>query len=314
MDQHRVITQDRFGGPEVLRSASAPIPAPLPTEIRVRVFAAGVNPADAKTRAGAGVAKVLGPPPFVLGWDVAGTVDAVGRGVTRFAVGDRVLGMPWFPRQAGAYAEYVTAPSRQFAGLPDTVGDIEAGALPLAGLTAWQALVETAAVAAGQRVLVRAGGGGVGHLAVQIAKARGAYVIATAARAKHAMLTDLGADEVYDHHEVEISEVVGDLDVALELFGGESVARVVAAMRPGGIIVALAGDPPVEQASRAGVRAVKMLAEPDGAALGELAALAAAGHLRVEVSETFELEDAATAHRAIEGGHTRGKIVLVQPG
>src|ERR687894_911628 len=136
----RVITQLSTGGPEVLELGQAEIPEPLPTEIRVRVGAAGVNPVDWKTRAGAGMAQVIGPPPFTVGWDVAGTVDAVGRGVTRFAVGDAVFGMPWFPRQAAGYAEFVTAPSRQFAHRPAGLSEVEAGALPLAGLTAWQSL------------------------------------------------------------------------------------------------------------------------------------------------------------------------------
>src|SRR5919108_3542226 len=150
----RVITQLATGGPEVLELGEAEIPQPLPTEIRVRVGAAGVNPVDWKTRAGGGVAAVLGPPPFTVGWDVAGTVDAVGPGVTRFAVGDAVFGMPWFPRQAGAYSEFVAAPSRHFARIPEGMSFEEAAALPLAGLTAWQALVNTANVQAGQTVLV----------------------------------------------------------------------------------------------------------------------------------------------------------------
>jgi NADPH:quinone reductase-like Zn-dependent oxidoreductase len=200
MEHMRVITQDEFGPPSVLHEGEAPVPEPLPTEIRVRVQAAGINPVDWKTRAGEGMAGVLGVPPLVLGWDVAGVVDRVGFGVTRFAPGDEVYGMPWFPRRAGAYAEFVTAPSRHFAHRPRSIGTVESGALPLAALTAWQALVDTAAVAPGQRVLVYNAGGGVGHLAVQIAKAHEAEVIGTATPAKHAVLTRLGADELVDHH------------------------------------------------------------------------------------------------------------------
>ncbi|MDT7575711.1 MAG: hypothetical protein QOH17_2044, partial [Pseudonocardiales bacterium] len=187
----RIVTQRSVGGPEVLELGRAPVPEPLPTEIRVRVAAAGVNPVDWKTRAGAGMAAVFGPPPFTVGWDVAGTVDAVGTGVTRFAVGDTVFGMPWFPRPAKAYAEFVTAPSRHFAHRPAGLSEVEAAGLPLAGLTAWQCLVDIADVRPGQRVLVHAAAGGVGHLGVQIAKARGAYVIGTASRSKHDLLHDL---------------------------------------------------------------------------------------------------------------------------
>ncbi|HXV92701.1 MAG TPA: NADP-dependent oxidoreductase, partial [Pseudonocardia sp.] len=204
----RVITQLSTGGPEVLEPGEAPVPEPLPTEVRVRVEAAGVNPVDWKTRAGAGMARVIGPPPFTIGWDVAGVVDAVGPGVTRFEVGDEVYGMPWFPRQAGAYAEYMTAPSRHFALRPPGLSAVEAAAMPLAGLTAWQSLVDVAAVRPGQRVLVHAAAGGVGHLAVQIAKARGAQVIGTASAAKHALLAELGVDQPVDYRSERFEDVV----------------------------------------------------------------------------------------------------------
>jgi NADPH:quinone reductase-like Zn-dependent oxidoreductase len=169
----RAIVQSSFGDPSVLELAEVQRPEPAGTEVLVRVLAAGVNPVDWKTRGGRGP---LREPPFTVGWDIAGEVVALGQGVTRFAVGDRVFGMPRFPREAGGYAEYVTAPSRQLARTPDGLSDVEAGALPLAALTAWQALVDTAAVKPGDRVLVQAAAGGVGHLAVQIAKSRGAYV------------------------------------------------------------------------------------------------------------------------------------------
>src|ERR1700754_3211933 len=195
----RVIMQRTTGGPEVLELGEAEIPRPLPTEVRVRVAAAGVNPVDWKTRSGAGMAAVLGPPPFTVGWDVAGTVDAVGPGVTRFAGGGAVFGMPWIPRQGAASAEFATAPSRHFAPRPAGLSEVAAAGLPLAGLTAWQCLVDVAAVQPGQRVLVHAAAGGVGHLAVQIAKARGAYVIGTARAEKHSFLRSLGTDEAIDY-------------------------------------------------------------------------------------------------------------------
>src|SRR5689334_955208 len=203
----RAIVQHAFGGPEVLELDERPIPDPIATEVRVRVQAAGVNPVDWKTRAGLGAGAGWGLP-LCLGWDVAGVVDAVGPGVTRFAVGDPVFGMPWFPRPAGAYAEFVTAPSRHFARRPEGLGVVEAGGLALAGLTAWQCLVDVARVQPGQRVLVHAGAGGVGHLAVQIAKARGAHVIATASAAKHDLLAELGVDEAVDYRGQRFEEVV----------------------------------------------------------------------------------------------------------
>ena len=203
----RSITQATLGGPDVLEVAEVPRPEPFPTEVLVRVAAAGVNPVDWKVRTRGGF---LGEPPFTVGWDVAGVVEALGGGVTRFAVGDRVFGMPRFPREAAAYAEYVTSPSRQLARTPDGMSDVEAGGLPLAGLTAWQALVETADVQPGQRVLILAAAGGVGHLAVQIAKARGAHVIGTASAGKHAFLREIGADETIDYTSEDVAARVGD--------------------------------------------------------------------------------------------------------
>ncbi|MBE1607616.1 hypothetical protein HEB94_004464 [Actinopolymorpha pittospori] len=152
----RAISQDEFGSPEVLRPVEVPRPSPLPTEVLVQVHSAGVNPVDLKTRSGAGMAAVLGDPPFILGWDVAGVVVERGFGVHTLRVGDEVFGMPWFPRQAGAYAEYVTAPSRQFVRRPTRLDQDQAAAVPLAALTAWQALVDTAGVQGGQRVLIQA--------------------------------------------------------------------------------------------------------------------------------------------------------------
>jgi NADPH:quinone reductase-like Zn-dependent oxidoreductase len=309
----RAVTQKVVGGPEVLQVAPAPVPEPLPTEIRVRVAAAGVNPVDWKTRAGSGMAPVLGGPPFTVGWDVAGTVDAVGPGVTRFAVGDTVFGMPWFPRQAAAYAEFVTAPSRHFAHRPSRLDAVHAAALPLAGLTAWQCLVDIAAVQPGQRVLVHAAAGGVGHLAVQIAKSRGAYVIGTASSGKHDLLHDLGIDEAIDYRREAFEQVVEPVDVVYDLLGGEVAVRSLDVLRPDGLMITLPSGSAADAVAAArerGLRATGMLVEPDGDALDDLARLVDQRHLRVIVAETFPLERAAHAHRAGELGRTTGKLVL----
>ncbi|HVL86028.1 MAG TPA: NADP-dependent oxidoreductase [Pseudonocardia sp.] len=309
----RVITQLSTGGPEVLEVGEAPVPEPLPTEIRVRVAAAGVNPVDWKTRSGAGMARVLGPPPFTVGWDVAGVVDAVGPGVTRFDVGDEVFGMPWFPRQAGAYAEYVTAPSRHFALRPSGLSAVEAGALPLAGLTAWQCLVDIADVRPGQRVLVHAAAGGVGHLAVQIAKARGAHVVGTASAGKHELLASLGVDEAVDYRTQAFEEVVEPVDVVYDLIGGEVALRSLDVLRSDGVMICLpsaAAADAMAAAAERGLHATGMLVEPDGDGLADLAALVDEGRLRVLVAETFPLERAADAHRRGEQGRTTGKLVL----
>ncbi|WP_028938768.1 NADP-dependent oxidoreductase [Pseudonocardia spinosispora] len=309
----RAVVLDRFGEPDVLSVGQRPMPRPLPTEIRVKVAAAGVNPIDCKTRAGQGMSPFLGDLPAVLGWDVAGVVDAVGVGVSRFAVGDPVFGMPWFPRQAGGYAEYVTAPSRQFAARPPALNDIQAAALPLAGLTAWQALVDVAKVTEGQRVLIHAAAGGVGHLAVQIAKSLGAYVIGTASAAKHRLLGDLGLDEAVNYQGTRFEQVLDPVDVVLDLIGGDVAVRSLDLLRPDGLLVCLpskAAADAITAAEERGLRATGMIVEPDGHALDKLADLATDGALRVLVAETFGLDRAADAHRLSEGGRTTGKIVL----
>jgi NADPH:quinone reductase-like Zn-dependent oxidoreductase len=304
----RAIRQHSLGGPDVLELVDVPRPEAGPTEVLVRVTAAGVNPVDWKVRARGGF---LGEPPFTVGWDVAGVVEELGRGVTRFAPGDRVFGMPWFPRQAAAYAEYVTAPSRQLARTPEGVGDVDAAALPLAGLTAWQALAETAAVGPKTRVLILAAAGGVGHLAVQIAKARGAYVIGTARADKHAFLTSLGVDEAVDYTTGPLAGRLAAVDVVFDLVGGEAAADAVATLRDGGTFVTVTGaaDEVREQAGGR-VRLESVLVEPDRLGLEALAELVTEGLLRPHVSATFPLADAARAHEAIETGRTQGKLVL----
>ena len=306
----QIIRQQILGGPEVLELAEVARPEPAPTEVLVRVAAAGVNPVDWKVRTRGGL---LGQPPFTVGWDVGGVVEEVGFGVTRFAPGDRVFGMPRFPREAAAYAEYVTSPSRQLARTPERLSDVEAGALPLAGLTAWQTLVETADVQPGQRVLILAAAGGVGHLAVQIAKARGAYVIGTARTEKHAFLTELGADETVDYTSEAVEERVRDVDVVLDLVGGEESTRTLQTLRDGGVYLAVpsgAGIDLLREHAGDRVRVTSILVEPDRAGLEALAELVARRELRVRVSQTFPLEDAARAHELGETGRTQGKLVL----
>jgi len=306
----RAIRQRVLGGPEVLELVKVPRPEPGPTEVLVRVAAAGVNPVDWKTRERGGF---LGEPPFTVGWDVAGAVEALGRGVTRFATGDRVFGMPRFPREAAAYAEYVTSPSRQLARIPERLADVEAAALPLAGLTAWQALVETADVRPGQRVLILAAAGGVGHLAVQIAKARGAYVIGTARAEKHSFLAELGADETIDYTSEAVEERVRAVDVVLDLVGGESSHDALPTLRGGGIFIVVpssAGLEPLRELAAGRVRVTGILVEPDRVGMEAIAGLVATGALRAHVSHTFPLDEAARAHELGETGRTQGKLVL----
>lgn len=306
----RVIRVDAVGGPDALVPAEADIPVPRRGEIRVRVTAAGVNPVDAEVRAG--VWPILGQPPFVVGWDVAGTVDALGPGVVGLAIGDRVFGMPHFPAEAAAYGEYVTAPAGQFAPTPDDLDDVHAAAIPLAGLTAWQALVTVADVGPGQRVLIHGAGGGVGHLAIQIAKARGAHVITTASPAKAEFARSLGADEVIDYTSENFETVIEPVDVALDSLGGDVTARTISIVRTGGVLLSLTevADGSEDAARAKGIRFEGIDVVPDRDALLALAGLAASGDLVPHVGAQYALEDAAEAHRRLAEG-VIGTIVLV---
>ncbi|MFD3748508.1 NADP-dependent oxidoreductase [Nocardia sp. NPDC058633] len=305
----RAIGQDTFGGPEVLRVIEVDKPTAGPAEVLIRVHAAGVNPTDSWHRSSGGLFGAITP----LGWDVSGVVEAVGVGVTRFAPGDEVFGMPRLPRAAGTYAEYVTSPARHLAHKPANLTHVEAAALSLVALTAWQALVDTADVQPGQRVLIHAAAGGVGHVAVQIAKARGAYVIATARADNHDFVRDLGADEVIDYTTTDFVEAARDIDVVVDTVGGEYGPRSLRTLRPGGIVVSLASPAEaalVEVARPLGLRAGFMIVEADSAGMSAVADLAEAGALRVEVDTVLPLELASKAHEISDNQRTRGKIVL----
>lgn len=303
----RAVAARRWGGPEVLELIEIDRPEPIATEILVRVHAAGVNPTDWKSRrTGAGY---WGDPP-ILGYDVSGVVEAVGFGVTLFRPGDEVFGMPWFPRQAGAYAEYVTAPARQFARKPAALDHVQAAGLPLVALTAWQSLADTAGVQPGQRVLIHAAAGGVGHVAVQIAKALGAYVIGTASAAKHDLVRSLGADEVIDYRTVDFATDLAPVDVVLDTIGGDYGPRSLQVLRPGGCLVSLTDAGPIDEAAAQGIRAGFTLVEPDSAGLRSVVELVETGRLRVTVDTVLPLEQAAKAHELSESGRATGKIVL----
>lgn len=307
----RAVQVERFGPPEVMRVVELPRPVPGAGEVLVRMEAAGVNPVDWKVRSGASGDR-FGTPPYVPGWDLAGMVEATGPGVSALAPGDQVFGMPRFPQLAGCYAEYVAAPAEQLARKPAELDWPAAGGLPLAGLTALQVL-DLAGVTRGQRVLVHAAAGGVGHLAVQLAKARGAWVAGTARADKHEFLRGLGADEAIDYTATQFEEAVKDLDVVIDPIGGDTSLRSLRALRPGGVLLLLVGRGSEELAAaarQAGVRVERHLVHPDGPGLARLADLAQQGKLRVEVEQVFPLEQAAKAHELGERGRTSGKLVL----
>ncbi|MEV5718460.1 NADP-dependent oxidoreductase [Amycolatopsis mediterranei] len=305
----RTITQHTFGGPEVLSIVDAPKPRPLPTEVLVRVKAIGLNPLEPRLRAGE--FPLLGPPPFVLGWDISGVVEAAQ--TWRFRPGDEVFGMPMFPRAAGAYAEFAAAPALHLARKPASLSHVEAAALPVAGLTAWQGLVDLGGVTAGDRVLIHGGGGGVGHIAIQLAKAFGAHVITTAGGSKREFVAGLGADEVVDYTQADFTEVVGDIDLVLDTIGGDTALRSLDVLRPGGHLVTAVAEEDTELIAKfeaAGRRFSGVGVDPDPVALQGLVDLVDEGKLRVHVQETFPFERIADAHRLIERGHLQGKVVL----
>jgi NADPH:quinone reductase-like Zn-dependent oxidoreductase len=298
---------DRFGGPEVFRLADVPVPEPAPGEVLVRTLAAGVNAIDWISRAGHGVA--VSAFPAVLGWDICGVVAGRGSGVTALGDGGLVFGMPRFPALAGAYAEYVVAPADQLARVPDGVAVQVAAGAPMAGLTAWQSLFVHGALQRGQRVLVHGAAGGVGHIAVQLARWAGADVTATASGASHGFVLGLGADRVVDYAQVDR---LGELDLVIDPRGGSDFARLLGTLRPGGTIVTLKGEAAGQRAlaESAGRRAAFTYVGPDGVGLARIAELLASGDLTTTIQQVFGLDDVGQAHRVGEGGHVRGRLVL----
>lgn len=306
----QALSQDVLGGPEVLQLTEQPRPKPGPSEVLVRVRATGLNPTDWVHRR---ISGFLGDGPKVLGWDVSGVVEEVGVGVTIHKPGDEVFGMLPYPHGHGAAAEFVVSPARHLVPKPAGVDHVTAAAVPLAALTAWQALVDVARVRPGQRVLIHAAAGGVGHLAVQIAKARGAYVIGTASAKNHELVKSLGADEVIDYTREDFSTVARDIDAVLDTMGGDHVPRSLQTLRPGGVVVSLVLGRTTDHSAEAeavGARHEMMLVEGDQAGMQAVAELLEAGTIRPVIAATFSLEEARRAHELGDTGHVAGKIVL----
>lgn len=307
----------RHGGPRVLEVVEQPLPEPASTEVLVRVAYAGVHPVDVKTRRGAGVARWVGPPPFVLGWDLAGTVASVGYGVTRFAPGDRVYGLIRFPRQAGTYAELTTAPSRQLATVPSGLDLSVAAAVPLATLTAWQSLAEDQVLRPADRVLVHGAGGAVGHAVLDLATMLGATTVATVRHPRGPEVPS-SATAVLSDRADWVDEVIarGPFDVVVDLVGDQDVLfQFLPAVAPGGRIVGIADGvtPQVSRAARrAGVAVLEPLVEPDGHALERVSRLLTLGTLRRPVVDVLPLAEAATAHRRLEAGRLGGTRLVLE--
>jgi NADPH:quinone reductase-like Zn-dependent oxidoreductase len=294
-------------------------PVRVNAEVLIRVVAAGVNPVDAKTRAGKGAYAGIPSLPVVLGNDVAGVVEEAPYEAHPLQPGTEVFAMGMVPRISGAYAEYVSLPQLSVARKPASLSFEEAAGVPLAALTAWGMLHDAGGVQEGQRVLVHAGAGGVGHFAVQFAALAGAHVVTTASPRNADFLRELGAAEVLDYTSAPFEQQTGDIDLVIDLMGelaDHTATRSLTTLRPGGIIVnGPTGSWPTmaADAAAAGVRATGYRVSPDGVALARIAELIDAGRVRVHLDRVFDLEDAAEAHRAIESGHTRGKLVLRVP-
>jgi NADPH:quinone reductase-like Zn-dependent oxidoreductase len=295
-----------FGGPEVLRVETQPRPEAGPGEVLVRVEAASVNPVDYKMRNGGYVPKSALP--LTLGRDVAGVVDATASENGRFKAGDAVYAM--LARDRGGYVEYVAVKAADCARKPERLDFIQAAAVPLAALTAWQGLFDYGHLTAGQRVLIHGASGGVGHFAVQFAKARGATVFATCSGDDVDFVRGLGADEVIDYRTERFEDRARDIDLVYDLVAGETQDRSWAVLKDGGAMVSTLKEPDAAKAAAKHARAAHYMAQPNGGQLAEIARLIDDGKVVPTIAAVFPLEDAAQAEKQLEDEHVRGKIVL----
>ncbi|MGI4789902.1 MAG: NADP-dependent oxidoreductase [Janthinobacterium lividum] len=300
----------QFGGPENLIYEDAPKPEPKDGEVLIKVAAAGINPIDWKVGEGEMEQRVKHPLPLIPGWDVAGTVEALGIGVTAFTIGDAVFAMADNQRD-GAYAEYITLPANTVSAKPDSVDFTTAASLALAGTTAWQALNEQAQLKSGQTVLIHGAGGAVGAFAVQFAIFIGAKVIATATGDDVKYVRELGADAVVDYKTEKFEDAAKAVDAVLDTIGGETQARSWAALRDGGVLVTTVGVVnATPEATARGVHGKPFGAHPDASVLAEIARLVDVGQLKPRVAAVKPLAEARQAQELAKGGHTGGKVVL----
>ena len=298
-----------YGGPEQLVYEDAPKPEPAADELLVRVHAASINPVDWKVRQGYLKDFIPYQLPMIPGWDVSGVVEAVGSAVTDFNVGDEIYSRPDITRD-GSYAEYMVLRASEAAHKPTSVDHAHAAAVPLAGITSWHALFEAGKLEAGQRVLIHAAAGGVGTLAVQLAKWKGAHVVGTASARNREFLQQLGVDEVIDYTSTKFEAVVRDIDVVFDTIGDDTQERSWQVLKPGGILVSIISPPSQETADQHGVRQAYVFIEPNAAWLTEIAGLIDAGKVKPIVETVLPLSEARQAHELSQSGHTRGKIVL----
>ncbi len=305
----KAIVIHEYGGPEVLKYEDVPRPEPKEDQILVRVIAAGVNPVDEAGRSERS-AKFFGITlPFIPGYDIAGIVEKTGGKITKFKTGDSVYAYLSLTK-GGGYAEYAAASEAEAAAKPKSISFVEAAGVPVVALTAWQALIDTAKLSAGQTVLIHGGSGGVGTFAIQIAKARGAKVIATASTANQDFLKQLGADLAIDYTKTKFEDVAKNVDVVLDSVGKDTLARSYGVVKKGGFIVTLVARIDRAELDKHGIRGASLGVEPDSNELTEIGKLIDEKKIKMIVSQAFPLSEAIKAQEQIATGHTRGKIVL----
>jgi NADPH:quinone reductase-like Zn-dependent oxidoreductase len=298
-----------YGDPSVLRYEQAPLPDLAEDDLLIRVIATSVNPVDWKIRQGLARSLLDYPLPLILGWDVSGIVERTGRAVTRFRPGDAVYSRPDI-RRNGTYAEFVAVRESEVAPKPATLSHVEAATLPLVSITAWESLFTTGGLQAGQRVLIHAGAGGVGTIAVQLARARGARVTATASAANAALVAGLGADEVIDYRQTPVAQMPRGFDLVFDTIGGATQDASWDLLAPGGMLVSIVSPPAQEVAQARGLRAGYVFIQPNAAILTELGQMVDIAQIRPVVGAEFALKDIRQAHEFSETGRARGKIAI----
>jgi NADPH:quinone reductase-like Zn-dependent oxidoreductase len=303
----KAVVAHEYGAPELLKFEEVARPEPKEDEALVRIIASGVNPADPLTLSGKYAREFGTRLPLIPGYDIAGIVEKTGAKVTKLKAGDSVYGYPTF---GGGWAEYITVKEWEIAAKPKSLNFAEAAAVPMGALTAWQALVDTAQLQAGQTILVHGGSGGVGSFAVQIAKARGARVIATASTANQDFLKQLGADVTVDYTKTKFEDVAKDVDAVLDPVGKETLARSYGVVKNGGIVMSLVARPDPVELKKRGIRGAAISVHSDAGDLTEIARLIDAGKLKPSVTQVLPLSEAIAAERQAETHHTRGKVVL----
>src|SRR5437660_741765 len=305
----KAVVIHEYGGPEVLKYEDVPQPEPKQDQLRIHVIAAGVNPVDGMIRSGMLDKEGRRTFPIILGGDISGVVEKVGSEITRFKPGDPVFAYVSLDN-SGGYAQYALVTEREAAPKPRSLIYVEAAAVPIVALTAWQALIDTAKLKAGQTVLIHGGSGGVGSFAIQIAKAHGAKVIATASAANQELLKQLGADVAIDYTKQNFENVAKDVDVVLDSIGKDTLARSYGVVKKGGIIVSLVARPDPAELEKHGIRGEALSVDPNSDELSEIGKLIDEKKINVIVSQTFPLSEARKAQEQVATGHTRGKIVL----